>query len=218
MTNRISQFPVLTTDEFKIASATLSRRFEQLNSSQSTWLSVNVLREEQCTFLQILKARPDLNESTTNIHGSAEPLPIEDDDEEEVLQNVRPSSVVITYDVLLSPSYQVPMLYISFIDAQHRYPPTMETLYRYLIPRQFTEQINSVGIIGGITITDHPLTGSPVFFIHPCQTAAVMEASVGNKELTPVEYLMVWIGAMGGCVGLNIPIALAQNDDTPCSE
>jgi ubiquitin-like-conjugating enzyme ATG10 len=51
-----------------------------------------------------------------------------------------------------------------------------------------------------------------VFFVHPCQTAEVMDASVGKREITAEEYLMVWIGALGKCVGLNIPLALMQQD------
>ena len=57
---------------------------------------------------------------------------------------------------------------------------------------------------------DHPITNSPAFFIHPCQTAAVLESSSTKKGLTSVEYLMLWIGAMGKSVGLNVPISLAQ--------
>jgi ubiquitin-like-conjugating enzyme ATG10 len=51
-----------------------------------------------------------------------------------------------------------------------------------------------------------------VFFIHPCQTAEVMEASVGRKDVTPEEYLIMWIGALGKCVGLNVPLALMQEN------
>jgi ubiquitin-like-conjugating enzyme ATG10 len=57
------------------------------------------------------------------------------------------------------------------------------------------------------------MSNRPVFFIHPCQTAEVMEASIGKKDVTAEEYLMVWIGALGKCVGLNIPLALMQEDE-----
>jgi ubiquitin-like-conjugating enzyme ATG10 len=62
-----------------------------------------------------------------------------------------------------------------------------------------------------ILLKDHPITNSPAFFIHPCQTAAVLDASIANQDLSPLKYLTLWIGAMGNCVGLNIPSTLAQN-------
>jgi hypothetical protein len=57
---------------------------------------------------------------------------------------------------------------------------------------------------------DHPIESRPVFFIHPCRTAEVMEVSVGGRDVTAAEYLLLWIGAMGKCVGLDVPFALAS--------
>ncbi|CAG5175484.1 uncharacterized protein ALTATR162_LOCUS8115 [Alternaria atra] len=89
----------------------------------------------------------------------------------------------------------------------------MTTLYEYLVPPQFKAQTENVGVIGAITITDHPATNRPVFFIHPCQTAEVMEASI-DRNITADEYLMVWIGAMGKAAGLHVPLQLARPNDT----
>lgn len=61
---------------------------------------------------------------------------------------------------------------------------------------------------------DHPLTNKPVFFIHPCQTAQVLEASVGARDMCAYDYLIMWIGAMGKCVGLNVPMALVTRAQT----
>jgi ubiquitin-like-conjugating enzyme ATG10 len=38
-----------------------------------------------------------------------------------------------------------------------------------------------------------------------------MEASVGKRSVTAEEYLMIWIGALGKCVGLNMPLSLMQD-------
>ena len=89
----------------------------------------------------------------------------------------------------------------------------MATLYDYLVPPSFKAEVEAVGVIGGITIADHPVTNRPVFFIHPCQTAGVMEASVGSKAITAEEYLLMWIGALGKCAGLNVPLALIREDE-----
>lgn len=137
----------------------------------------------------------------------------------------------IHYDIILSPTYRVPMLYIHISDPRHRFPPTLDTLYQYLIPPQYASQTQDVGVLGGITVTvrhsfrslyirvsgrcransqqDHRIESRPVFFIHPCRTVEVMEASAGGSDVGTDEYLVLWIGAMGKCVGLDVPLALA---------
>jgi hypothetical protein len=55
---------------------------------------------------------------------------------------------------------------------------------------------------------DHPATNRPVFFIHPCQTAEVMAASVGGQNITAYDYLLIWVGALGKFVGLDVPMSL----------
>jgi ubiquitin-like-conjugating enzyme ATG10 len=37
-----------------------------------------------------------------------------------------------------------------------------------------------------------------------------MEASAGGREVAVEEYLMLWMGAMGRCVGLEVPFAVAS--------
>lgn len=76
-----------------------------------------------------------------------------DEEDDEVAEVVSSSRAVIQYDVVLSPSYRVPVLYFSISDSQHRYPPTMETLYSHVIPPAFRAQAEHVGVIGGITVT-----------------------------------------------------------------
>jgi ubiquitin-like-conjugating enzyme ATG10 len=61
--------------------------------------------------------------------------------------------VTVEYHIVLSPSYQVPVLYFNIKDPSYRSPPTMDTLYRHLIPPHFKAQAENVGVIGGITVT-----------------------------------------------------------------
>jgi ubiquitin-like-conjugating enzyme ATG10 len=61
-------------------------------------------------------------------------------------------------------------------------------------------------------IQDHPATNKPVFFIHPCRTAEVIEASVSGRNIDAHDYLLMWIGALGTCVGLNVPLRLMYSD------
>ena len=38
-----------------------------------------------------------------------------------------------------------------------------------------------------------------------------MEAAAEHKDLCPVEYLQLWLGIIGGSVGLHLPLAMAQD-------
>jgi ubiquitin-like-conjugating enzyme ATG10 len=61
-------------------------------------------------------------------------------------------SVVVEYDITLSPVYRVPVLYFRIKDPSFRYPPNMTTLYRHLIAGQFKSQAEHAGVMGGITV------------------------------------------------------------------
>jgi len=60
--------------------------------------------------------------------------------------------------------------------------------------------------VGGISAAPHPITDVPAFFIHPCQTKEAME----GLECDIRNYLMAWIGLVGGCVGLWVPSEMAK--------
>lgn len=51
----------------------------------------------------------------------------------------------------------------------------------------------------------HPITFIPTFFVHPCFLAEGMEKFNCSKD----DYLLVWMGLVGGCVGLWVPSAMA---------
>lgn len=72
---------------------------------------------------------------------------------QELITTSHAPQVVIEYDIILSPSYQVPVLYFSIRDPGFKFPPTMENLYQHIIPPTYKDEARSAGIIGGITIT-----------------------------------------------------------------
>lgn len=61
---------------------------------------------------------------------------------------------------------------------------------------------------------NHPLTGIPCFWVHPCNTNAAMGeligASASGSRVTAVEYLMLWLGLAGAAVGLHLPRWMAS--------
>ncbi|KAF2157111.1 hypothetical protein K461DRAFT_10705 [Myriangium duriaei CBS 260.36] len=107
------------------------------------------------------------------------------------------------FDIIRSPTYQVPVLYIyseasrplsgiSPISGQPAHIPPTTSLQS-----------------GHITLTDHPWLNTPVYFVHPCNTAEAMQAICGEKKISPLQYLVAWCGLIGGVVDLEIPMDIA---------
>ena len=60
-----------------------------------------------------------------------------------------------------------------------------------------------------LAIQNHPITDFPSFFVHPCNTADAMRELLSDRHVSAVEYLMIWLGLVGSCVGLHLPKELA---------
>ncbi|KAM5465887.1 hypothetical protein MferCBS49748_004785 [Microsporum ferrugineum] len=87
-----------------------------------------------------------------------------------------------------------------------------------LVPAQFRSELREIGVMGGISITliennnkNHPITGIPVYFVHPCATGEALKSVGGDKEQTTETYLLLWLGLIGNCVGLNIPLGFVAH-------
>ncbi|KAI9821569.1 MAG: hypothetical protein M1832_003243 [Thelocarpon impressellum] len=122
------------------------------------------------------------------------------------------------YHVLLSPTYRVPVLYFSLGNLPLREPLSLDTAYELLVPPQYKEGLGTVGVLGGISMGDHPLLDTPAFFIHPCNTADAMRELGDGRDVNLFQYLMLWIGLVGSGVGFHMPTELVMdrgNDDTP---
>lgn len=145
------------------------------------------------------------------------------EDDEEVLEKSHRDSrreVLVIYDIVHSLSYQVPVLYLSLRRESHAPQPasprgqasdlSSDSVYNLLVPPLHRSQVQRVGVMGALSMTDHPFSGTLAYFVHPCQTAQAMADSLGKKAATPEEYLMVWMGMIGGSVGLNVPVEMAR--------
>ncbi|KAI1094782.1 hypothetical protein F5B19DRAFT_443411 [Rostrohypoxylon terebratum] len=113
----------------------------------------------------------------------------------------------VKYEIHLHPTYRAPCLWFSL----HNLPATesafdIATVLRRLVPEQFGNPLRQMGPIGGISIDHHPITGLPSFFVHPCVLGDAMAGFDCPKE----DYLMIWIGFVGGCVGLWVPPQMAS--------
>ena len=131
----------------------------------------------------------------------------------------------VTYEIHLHPTYSMPTLWFTLHDLPMGEPTfDLDSVYRYLVPEEYKTRLRAAGINGGIsaavsilssylfivnrTYQPHPITDVPAFFIHPCQTKEAMEGFHCPID----DYLMVWVGLVGGCVGLWIPSEMAQGE------
>jgi len=121
--------------------------------------------------------------------------------------SVQADQPYVVYEIHLHPTYRTPVLWFSLRDLPPCDSPyDIETIYRYVVPDQFKDQLRSIGVIGGISAGYHPVTDVPAFFVHPCTTKEAMDPF----NCTLKDYLTIWLGLVGPSVGLWLPSAVAQ--------
>ena len=149
---------------------------------------------------------------TLNLNGG-EPEGDEGDDEVLQCSQKEDDRHLIIYDITRSPSYQVPVLYVTFklsTAGRTSSVPSLDAVYDLLVPPSQKAQLQATGVMGALSMTDHPITGTTAYFIHPCRTSEAMQAVSGDKNVKPEEYLLLWLGLVGPSVGLTLPIAFAE--------
>ncbi|KAJ5443879.1 uncharacterized protein N7458_007751 [Penicillium daleae] len=213
----LSAFPFLTPDEFDAACRALAERTRSCTAAQldGGWSSARLVTQAQ-----------------------AQAQALEDEDEDEdpealVRTNLHPT-LQIDYDIVLSPTYQVPVLYFVLRWHNHQGPVGLDAVYQYVVPEQYKQQLQNVGVMGGISFgvgahtyvlflslsqTEkgktgwyHPESGAPAFFVHPCNTADAMAQVADGQSVTTGTYLLIWLGLVGQSVNLHVPRELVVSD------
>ncbi|KAE8549794.1 hypothetical protein EYB25_008318 [Talaromyces marneffei] len=216
-----SIFPFLAADRFDCACKAFVRRVDAAGGAQSLgWLAVEYLRSElENPILRISKSASiprarleNSNAIATERIGSPRDLEedvIEDDDQETLIRDgVDEEQLTIDYDIALSTSYHVPVMYFCLRETPQVGPAALDDIYNFLVPRQHQQSLRNNGVMGGISFGYHPKSGIPAYFVHPCNTASAMEAITGNKNIEPEDYLLTWLGLVGGCINLSLPSRL----------
>ena len=140
----------------------------------------------------------------------------EDDDEALTRLSDAATQALVTYDIVHSPSYQVPVLYLTCMQFHPKGQrpgalPPLDEVYELLVAPSQSPQMQSVGVMGALSMTDHPISGMPAYFVHPCRTSEAMSAVTAGKDVTPEQYLLMWLGLVGPSVGLEVPVELAES-------
>jgi len=157
------------------------------------------------------------------IHNSEDEVEIEDEDPEAlfvpmVASKTQEPDRVVRYDVVYSPSYQVPVLYLTFANASTSKSiplSSADEIYEMLVPQNFKAPMRDVGVIGALSMAEHAITGMPAYFVHPCRTQEALapllrDASHKAGSEPEVEYLLLWFGVIGASVGLSVPVNTAK--------
>jgi ubiquitin-like-conjugating enzyme ATG10 len=156
---QISSFPHISKEEFDQACDSLANRFASHSAEQTSWQSVDIIRRDGSQYLRIAKLLTSVKSVGEDVVDDEDNSEFEEqEDDEETLLPTTTTHATIQYDMALSPSYRVPVLYFSIKDPSYRYPPTMQTLYEHIIHPEFKPQVENVGVIGGITIIVSLLT------------------------------------------------------------
>ncbi|PHH88676.1 hypothetical protein CDD83_7244 [Cordyceps sp. RAO-2017] len=112
----------------------------------------------------------------------------------------------VTYEIHLHPTYRVPCLWFTLHNLPaHERAFSIDTVFRRLVPDEYKNGLRRLGGVGGISADHHPITGLPAFFIHPCLLGDALSGFACSRE----DYLMIWLGLVGGCVGLWVPKEMA---------
>ncbi|TID27900.1 autophagy-related protein Atg10 [Venturia nashicola] len=215
----LPNYPFLDNHEFRLICQGFAASFEDWDTDPGDWQNVQYRTLENNCFLRIERATTSseathttqLPDSESNEIGGSDGM-IEETDEEALprLDNrvSQQDEYKVQYDIFLSPSYSVPVLYLTVRDSSGRLLTDVETVYLLLVPEVYRRQMRHVGVMGGLSMANHPVTDIPTFFIHPCQTADALREVARGRTVSSGEYLLVWMGIIGGSVGLNAPVSL----------
>ncbi|KAL7925137.1 hypothetical protein ACQKWADRAFT_310721 [Trichoderma austrokoningii] len=231
----IKDFPFLTAEEFTEACHHFDRLYSRasLGPIRKKWkfrlctsLDLNYSTGDgYITYLQIIRpleetvdpndisldlghfSMSDHDEQNRFLQGDDDMIDDEESDANLVHQKAAPGFGYVSYEVHLHPTYRVPCLWFSLHNLPSDEPAfNIDTVFRRLVPDAYKDGLRrGVGGIGGISADHHPITGVPSFFLHPC----LLGDAISSFECSRENYLMIWFGLVGGCVGLWVPKEMA---------
>lgn len=71
-----------------------------------------------------------------------------------------------------------------------------------------TSDVSELPLVPSISQGEHPLTGMPTFYLHPCNTRSflqLIDSLQENKSWVPAEKLYIWLQTFGSVVSLDLP-------------
>ncbi|KAG0331467.1 hypothetical protein BG000_010901 [Podila horticola] len=123
----------------------------------------------------------------------------------------------VSYHIVFSPSYQVPVLYFNAFTSNGTTPVGLDQIYRSLVPHEWRDTVRNSGLSGGISQQDHPIFNIPYYYMHPCETVSLMETVLAanpdrfeTQEAFLKSYIAAWLSFTGQAIGLSLPVEIAR--------
>ncbi|KAG0034287.1 hypothetical protein BGZ81_005391 [Podila clonocystis] len=123
----------------------------------------------------------------------------------------------VSYHIVFSPSYQVPVLYFNAFTSDGTTPVGLDQIYQSLVPHEWRDTVRNAGLSGGISQQDHPIFNIPYYYMHPCETVSLMEMVLaanprrfGTQEAFLTSYITAWLSFTGQAIGLSLPVEIAK--------
>ncbi|KAF9301143.1 hypothetical protein BGZ74_007052 [Mortierella antarctica] len=123
----------------------------------------------------------------------------------------------VSYHIVFSPSYQVPVLYFNAFTSDSITPVGLDHIYHSLVPHEWRDTVRNSGLSGGISQQDHPIFNIPYYYMHPCETVSLMETVLAanpdrfeTQEAFLKSYITAWLSFTGQAIGLSLPVEIAK--------
>mmetsp|Transcript_19555 Transcript_19555/g.21747 ORF Transcript_19555/g.21747 Transcript_19555/m.21747 type:complete len:174 (+) Transcript_19555:41-562(+) len=108
-----------------------------------------------------------------------------------------PTFCYFDYFIVYSSTYTVPVLYFNVYNLDGSLLTPEE--FRKSLPQHLSNEKQKWNFI---TQDEHPITGVPCNYIHPCQTQQVMEQLLQGAATS--DYLLTWLSMYGAFVGITV--------------
>jgi len=191
----------------------ISRNVEDDPNDYWVWNSVvesNVIKERTgFGFLvkknQLRKQRERITHQRLELVDNLDLVESQELDTEDDVSSLKNSNTVAhfyDYHIVYSTSYQVPVLYFN---AYHQDGSLLdwEEIWNDL-PENFQNEEKRWNLI---TQNDHPVLGIPFYFIHPCETAKLVEVLQSTETTNNRNVLLSWLSVVAPVVGLPLSIS-----------
>ncbi|KAH8422928.1 uncharacterized protein LDX57_000684 [Aspergillus melleus] len=175
-------FPSLSPEEFQDACRAFVARVHAVGTSTVGWSSIRLT--QQVSLLNdsvgpVLKISRNIDHVGLRPCDTASPVDPEETQleatEDDLEAIVRPpdsnATLQVDYEILLSPTYQVPVLYFMLRRGNHPGPMEIDAVYHYLVADQYRKELQAVGVMGGISLGVGAADKSPRIPTPVCQSS-----------------------------------------------
>ncbi|KAI8968177.1 autophagocytosis associated protein [Mycotypha africana] len=116
-----------------------------------------------------------------------------------------PVSIHLEQHIVYSASYQVPVLYFKAVFGSNGAPLSLNDIHQYIVPKSRNPLHTTTPVV--VSQNEHPVLGTPFWYIHPCDTSTLMR----TLTFQPEDYIKTWLSVYGPLV--KCPISMDMFKD-----